>query len=122
MLKQKGPCQLCGDGRCDSPGCNAKYMTYSMLDQETNNVISMSMTQVTEAGNSNNMEKMGFIKVLNELKEKIEIKQITTDRHKQVRKYLGEQEEEIDHQFDLWHFCKNIRKKLLAAAKKKPCA
>lgn len=122
MLKQKGPCQLCGDGRCDSPGRNAKYMTYSMLDQETNNVISMSMTQVTEAGNSNNMEKMGFIKVLNELKEKIEIKQITTDRHKQVRKYLREHEKEIDHQFDLWHFCKNIRKKLLAAAKKKPCA
>ena len=122
MLKQKRPRQLCGDGRCDSPGRNAKYMTYSMLDQETNNVISMSMTQVTEAGNSNNMEKMGFIKVLNELKEKIEIKQITTDRHKQVRKYLREHEKEIDHQFDLWHFCKNIRKKLLAAAKKKSCA
>ena len=77
------------------------------------------MTQVTEAGNSDNMEKMGFIKVLNELKEKIEIKEITTDRHKQVRKYLREHEKEIDRQFDLWHFCKNIRKKLLAAAKKK---
>ena len=85
------------DGSCDSPGHNAKYMTYSMLDQETNNVISMSMTQVTEAGNSNNMEKMGFIKVLNGLKEKIEIKQITTDRHKQVRKYLREHEKEINH-------------------------
>ena len=95
MLKQKGPCQLCGGGRCDNPGCNAKYMTYSMLDQETNNVISMSMTQVTEAGNSNNMEKMGFIKVLNELKEKIEIKQITTDRHKQVKKYLRELEKKM---------------------------
>ena len=47
------------------------------------------MTQVTEAGNSNNMEKMGFIKVLNKLKEKIDYnKQITTDQHKQVRKYL----------------------------------
>jgi len=122
MLNQKGPCRLCGDGRCDSPGHNAKYMTYSLLDQETNNIISMSVTQVTEAGNSNNMEKKGFIKVLNELKEKIEIKQITTDRHKQVRKYLRENEEEIDHQFDLWHFCKNIRKKLSATAKKKSCA
>ena len=35
MLKQKGPCQLCDNERCDSPGRNAKYMTYSMLGQET---------------------------------------------------------------------------------------
>ena len=26
MLKQNVPCQLCGDGRCDSPGGNAKYI------------------------------------------------------------------------------------------------
>lgn len=30
---------LAGDGRCDSPGHNAKYCTYTMIDQETDNVV-----------------------------------------------------------------------------------
>jgi len=83
----------------------------------------MSVTQVTEAGNSNNMEKLGFIKVLTQIKDRdIVVEQITTDRHKQIRKYIREEEKEINQQFDVWHFCKNIRKKLIAASKKKSCA
>ena len=119
-LKKKGPCKLSGDGRCDSPGHNAKYLTYSMIDQIKSTIINMSVTQVTEAGNSNRMEKMGFIKVLEELKEKgLNIEQITTDRHTGIRKYMREKEPSIPQQFDVWHFCKSIRKRLLAAAKKK---
>ena len=122
-LKENGPCEVSGDGRCDSPGHNAKYLTYTMLDQATNLIIGMSLTQVTEAGNSNAMEKMGFIKVLSGLKKiGVAIKQITTDRHKQIRKYIREEEKDIKQQFDVWHFCKNIRKKLTAAAKKKSCS
>ena len=121
LLLRKSCC-LSGDGRCDSPGHSAKYLTYSMLDQTKNTIISMSVTQVTEVGNSNSMEKLGFIKTLNKLKEKnVQIKQITTDRHKQIRKYIREEQKDFEHQFDVWHFCKNIRKKLSAAAKKKSC-
>ena len=121
-IKEKGPCKLSGDGRCDSPGHNAKYMTYSLMDQNTNEIISMSITQVTEAGNSNRMEKMGFLKALNNVKEQgISVEMLTTDRHKQVRKHLRENEEGIEHQFDVWHFSKNIKSKLLAASKKSSC-
>ena len=81
-LKNSELCVLSGDGRCDSPEHNAKYMTYSMLDQNTNKIIAMSLVQVTEAGNSNRMEKVAFINVLNSLKaEELNIKYITTDRH-----------------------------------------
>ena len=56
---------------------SAKYFTCSKLDQATNAIVSMSVTQVTEAGNSNNMEKLRFIKTLNNLKQKkVQIKQI----------------------------------------------
>ena len=62
---------LSGDGRCDSPGHNAKYLTYSLFDQNQKKVIAVSLTQVTEVDSvSNRMEKAGLIKVLNELKEK----------------------------------------------------
>ena len=46
--------------------------------------------------------------------------QITTDRHTGIQKHLHE-EPDIDHQFDVWHFVKNIKKILCTAAKKASC-
>ena len=111
-----------GDGRCDSPGHTAKYCTYSLSDQKTNRILCASVTQVTETGNSNAMEKLGFVKALKEIEEKgIKIKQITTDRHLQIRKYLREERPDLNHQFDVWHVCKNLNSKIMNAAKKKSC-
>ena len=64
-VKQKGPFCLSGDVRCDNAGHNAKYLTYSFMDKNTNKIVAFSLTQVAEAGNSNRMEKMGFGKSLN---------------------------------------------------------
>ena len=119
-MKKKGHYRLSGDGRCDSPGHNAKYLTYSMFDQLKSKIISMAVTQVSEAGNSNRMEKISFVKVLSKIKEKgLNIEPITTDRHTGIRKHMREKEKSISQQFDVWHFCKSIRKKVIAAAKKK---
>ena len=84
---------LSGDGRCDSPGHNAKYLTYSFIDKSTNKIVAFSLTQVTEAGNSNRMEKMAFKKVLASFKnQEINPEQITTDCHTQIRKYMREEQ------------------------------
>ena len=121
-VKEKGPCYLSGDGSCDSPGCNGKYLTYSFMDKNLNKIVGFSLIQVSEAGNSNQMEKMGFEKSLRLLKnEGIIPEQITTDRHIQIRKHLRDQEPGIIHQYDVWHFLKSIKKKLLAASKKSSC-
>ena len=110
---------LSWDGRCDSAGHNAKYLTYLLFDQSLKRVISVSLTQVTEVeGVSNKMEKTDLIEVPDEMKRN-EIKQLTTDQHLQAEKYLREQEEGIDHQFDVWHFSKSIKIKLLKFSKKK---
>ena len=120
QLKEQGSCRLSGDGRCDSSGHNAKYLTYSFLDQITNKIAAMTITQVTEAKNSNNMEKVGFIKGLTFLRTNgVTVDQRTTDRHSQIRKHMRENEKDTIHQFDIWHFCKSIKK--AAATKKKPC-
>ena len=120
---RRNNCLLSGDGRCDSPGHNAKYLTYTLLDQQSNKIVAMTITQCTEAGNSNRMEKFAFEKVLKYIKTKgIRIDQLTTDRHTQIKKYMRECEPTINHQFDIWHVCKNVKKKLAAASKKKPNA
>ena len=108
-VKEKGPCYLSGDGRCDNPGHNAKYLTYSFMDKNTNKIVAFSLTQVSEAGNSNRMEKMGFEKSLRLLKnEGIIPEKITTDRHIQIRKHLRVQDPGIINQFDVWNFVKTI--------------
>ena len=114
---------LSGDGRCDSPGYSARYLTYSLLGQCTGKIIAMSVTQCTETGSSNKMEKAGFIKVLNKInKNQIQVTQITTDRHMQIKKYMREELPDICHQFDIWHVSKNIKQKILKASKKKSCS
>ena len=65
---------------------------------------------------------MGFKKALVPLKNQgINPEQKTTDRHKQIRKYMREEEPTINHQFNVWHFVKNIKQKFLAASKKSSC-
>ena len=122
QVKEKGPCYLSGDGKCDRPGHNAKYLTYFFMDKNTNKVVAFSLTQASEAGNSNRMEKMRFEKSLRLLRnEGIFTEQITTDGHIQMRKHLRGQEPCIIHQFDVLHFFKNFKKKLLAVSKKSSC-
>ena len=108
-------------GYCDSPCHNAKYLTYSLFDQSLKKDIAVSLTQATEVeGLSNRMEKAGLIKVLDEVKQNnLKAAQLTTDRHLQIKKYLREQEEDINHQVDAWHFSKSIKTKLLKFSKKK---
>ena len=63
-MKQAKSIGLSGDGRCDSPGHNAKHLIYSFMGKSTNKIGAFSLTQVTEAGNFSRMEKMGFEKAL----------------------------------------------------------
>ena len=62
-MKKHGVYHLSGDGRCDSPGHNAKYLTYSLMDKFTNRVLAFSLTQVTKVANSNRIKKVDFKKV-----------------------------------------------------------
>ena len=92
------------------------------MDKFTNRILAFSLTQVTEAGNSNRMEKVGFRKVFSTVKgDGIIPSQIITDRHTGIRKHLREEEPDIDHQFNVSHFVKNIKKRLRTAAKKASC-
>ena len=68
------------------------------------------------------MERLSFTKELNEVKQKeICVNQLITDRHTGIRKYMREEESKIIHQFDVWHFVKNIKKRLDKVGKTKSC-
>ena len=63
------------------------------MNQITNKIAAMTITQVAEAKNSNNMEKVGFIKGLKFSRTNgMTVDQITTVRHSQIRKHIRENE------------------------------
>lgn len=114
--------KLNGDGRCDSPGHNAKYGTYTFMDSDTCKVAIFNLVQVTETTSSNAMEKEGFVRCLDNLDdEDITIHTITTDRHTSITSTMEKEYSHIKHQYDVWHLAKSVVKKLNKKAKTKQC-
>ena len=72
-----------GDGRCDSPGHNAKYGTsYSVIEVTTEKIVDFSLVQVFEVANSNAMEKEGLKRCLEFLERNGQvIDLLATDRY-----------------------------------------
>ncbi|XP_037516619.1 uncharacterized protein LOC119393581 [Rhipicephalus sanguineus] len=121
-----GPVALAGDGRCDSPGFSAKFMTYTFMAIQTSKIIHFVQVQLgenSEVKSSNAMEKFGLKKGLGELKDQnVTICSLTTDRHVGIKKYMRTCEPGIEHTYDAWHVGKGVKKKLTVAAKKSACA
>ena len=103
---------MVGDGRCASPGHNAKYGTYTMMTEE-GKVATFSLVQVTEVSSSNAMEKEGFERCFKEITDGgVVVKRVTTDRHPSIACAMDKEHKTTTHQFDVWHVAKSIVKKL----------
>ena len=108
---------LSGDGRCDSPGHNAKYGTYTMMDENEGKIVSFSLVQVTEVTSSNAMEKEGFDRCIDDIQSQgLTIHRIATDRHISINSAMNKKYTHIKHQFDVWHLAKSVVKKLTQKA------
>ncbi len=113
---------LAGDGRCDSPGFNAKYCNYSFMNTGNNKIVDFELVQVTQCGTSQAMEKYGFCKTLDRLLEnKVPVTTVVTDRHVGVRSVVRKEyaAKGICHQFDVYHIANSFRKKLVELSKRK---
>ncbi|XP_064467677.1 uncharacterized protein LOC135378562 [Ornithodoros turicata] len=113
---------LAGDGRCDSPGHNSKYLTYSFYHEGLRKIVHTVQVQANEVASSSHMELEAVRRGLEELADlNVLLKSFTTDRHPGVRKYMRTTHPDVKHQFDVWHVSKGIRKKMVAASKEKNC-
>ena len=84
-----GSLNLAGDGRSDSPGFNAKYGTYTLMDITTNKILDFYVVHVNSAGNSARMEKKGLQVLLEKMKScDLKVASLTTDRHIQIRSFI----------------------------------
>ena len=111
---------MSGDGRCDSPGHCAKFMTYTLMDEEMGYITEFCVLSTADPNvkNSNAMEPMGLRKCLDSLQQfGINVAVLTTDRHVTIRKIMRLEYSSITHQFDVWHLVKSITKRLTALSK-----
>ena len=107
-----------GDARCDSPGHNATFGTYSTMDTDSRLIIAQETVRVTEVKNSYRMEVEWLKRCLDNLSDhRVQITTLAIDRHLSIRKTLSEDYNNVKHEYDLWHIVKSVKKKLLSAKK-----
>ena len=120
LKSKKSSVNLCGDGRSDSPGHNAKYGTYSLMDEASGNIIDFSLVQASEVSSSNAMENEGCQRSLNKvIGQNVNIRSLTTDRHTTITAEMRKKYPSIIHQYDVWHLSKWVTKKLTKKPRKK---
>jgi solute carrier family 8 (sodium/calcium exchanger) len=113
---------LVGDGQCDSPGHSAKYLTYTVMHDETEFVLASHVICVHEVANSNAMELEGLKRCLQTVCDYgVNIEGIATDRHPQINSYMDKERQDLVHQFDIFHTAKSLNKELSKASKNKEC-
>jgi hypothetical protein len=114
--------RLCGDARSDSPGFCSKYSSYSIMDMETSLIIDQQLISIADdkVDSSVAMEKEALERSLDFIiSSGLKIHTLATDRHTGVQSLMKQNYPEINHQFDVWHFAKNITKKLRRKSQKK---
>lgn len=81
---------LAGDGRMDSPGHSAQFCTYSLMDHDRKCVLSMQCIDVRQAKHSNDMERVGLLKAIDDLRRLgVKIGEVVTDGHIQIKHMMS---------------------------------
>ena len=106
----------------DSPGYFAKYRTYTLINSNFGKILDFNVIHVAQAAISETMELVSLKLLLTSMEfRNVTVSFLTADQHQQVRTYIKKDKPNINHQFDIWHVVKSIKRKLAAEAKKSKC-
>lgn len=113
---------VAGDGRMDSPGHSAQYCTYTLLEYQSKDIVSMEIIDKRMTGlKSTSMEKEGLKRAIASVIENgITVGELVTDASTTISAWLRKDYPEVSHSFDTWHGAKNFGKRIgTVAAEKK---
>ncbi|KAL7394915.1 hypothetical protein ABVT39_006908 [Epinephelus coioides] len=105
------------DGRMDSPGHCAQYCTYTAMENESKDIISVITVDKRETQRKSVlMEKEAFIRTMDILMSEVNLKEICTDAHVQISVLMSKgkyKDAGIFHSLDMWHGAKSFAKKIV---------
>ncbi|KAK0147922.1 hypothetical protein N1851_012382 [Merluccius polli] len=114
---------IVADGRMDSPGHCAQYCTYTAMENESREIISVITVDKRETGrNSVIMEREAFVRTVDSLLNEVKLVEVCTDAHVQISALMNKGKYKdlgLQHSLDMWHGAKNLAKKIHAAAQVK---
>ena len=76
----------------DSPGFNAQYCTYTMIEHDTKDILEMVVVDKRIVnGKSTNMEKRGFVLGIEKLikEDDLDVTEVVTDAHVQIKALIS---------------------------------
>ncbi|XP_018103264.1 uncharacterized protein LOC108708747 [Xenopus laevis] len=113
---------LAGDRQFDSPRNSANYCIYSLMSIPTQKIVNFKIVPLEAGQKPVTMEKEAFQKCFDEvLSKKVAVQMVATDRHVPIRQLMATKYKNIKHQFDAWHLCKSVAKKITAASRHPKC-
>lgn len=113
---------LVGDGHFGSLSKNGRYCTYTFLESTTKRILDFHIGQSTLSTSSIALEKFAFKSCLDSLLEEgFSIEAISTDKSIALQNLMDDSYDDITYNYDLWKYCKGLRKKLTAASHKSGC-
>ncbi|XP_073716032.1 uncharacterized protein [Misgurnus anguillicaudatus] len=127
-LKSKDSVVALADGRMDSPGFCAQFCTYTVMENDTKQIISVVNIDKRETKRiSVNMEKEGFIRSFDKLRQEVKLTEICTDAHIQISALFNPsrgkyKDSGVHHTLDMWHGSKSLGKKIQSVGLKKGCS
>ncbi|XP_030262348.1 uncharacterized protein LOC115574863 [Sparus aurata] len=114
---------IVADGRMDSPGYCAQYCTYTAMENDSQEIISIVTVDKRETGrNSVVMEKEAFVRTVDRLLEEVKLVEVCTDAHVQISALMNKGKYKdlgMQHSLDMWHGAKNLAKRIHSAAQVK---
>ncbi|XP_028425707.1 uncharacterized protein LOC114549554 isoform X1 [Perca flavescens] len=109
------------DGRMDSPGLCAQYCTYTTMENDTKEIISVvTIDKRQTQRNSVVMEREAFVSTMDKLLTEVKLTEICTDAHTLIASLMNPRsgrykDSGVLHSWDMWHGAKNLAKKITAA-------
>ncbi|XP_072268250.1 uncharacterized protein [Pyxicephalus adspersus] len=114
---QDTPIAISGIGQCSSTGQNIKYCVYTMKDMISDKILDFEVVQSTQCTSSNKMKSHGLdICMSRAISNGQDIAFFASDKNISVRKLMKTKYKNISHQYDVGHYARHLKRKLILAS------
>ncbi|KAM4697727.1 LOW QUALITY PROTEIN: uncharacterized protein WCC33_013324 [Rhinophrynus dorsalis] len=114
------PVCVAGDALCGGPRSNTKHCAYTMMDLSSKKIVDFETSPL--AGCSPFSIEKTFQSCLDRiLDEELDVHIVATDCNAGIKKLIREKYAFINHQYNIWHYVKGLKKDLVTASKVREC-